>query len=210
MKERFLLILLCAVVGACSSNTHNKSKSEEESAILNEPSDKLEEVFSDAENSFKQWNADNPRRPDIDDRDIDAEPGPEYQKAYKEYVKQNYGEEHSRTAVVRMYDKCPQSSDGTAVDDGSSMTIQTGDFIVYSVWRGPVVAKDIKTGYWFVVWDEDYHYNTKFVRSEGDGLITMEYIDASDIDDNTNVIHYNLNTHKYYFAKEKSTGVQWP
>lgn len=210
MKERFLLILLCAVVGACSSNTHNKSKSEEEAAILNEPSDKLEEVFSDAENSFKQWNADNPRRPDIDDRDIDAEPGPEYQKAYKEYVKQNYGEEHSRTAVVRMYDKCPQSSDGTAVDDGSSMTIQTGDFIVYSVWRGPVVAKDIKTGYWFVVWDEDYHYNTKFVRSEGDGLITMEYIDASDIDDNTNVIHYNLNTHKYYFAKEKSTGVQWP
>lgn len=210
MKERFLLILLCAVVGACSSNTHNKSKSEEESAILNEPSDKLEEVFSDAENSFKQWNADNPRRPDIDDRDIDAEPGPEYQKAYKEYVKLNYGEEHSRTAVVRMYDKCPQSSDGTAVDDGSSMTIQTGDFIVYSVWRGPVVAKDIKTGYWFVVWDEDYHYNTKFVRSEGDGLITMEYIDASDIDDNTNVIHYNLNTHKYYFAKEKSTGVQWP
>lgn len=201
---------MCAIVWSCSSNTHNKNKSEEEPAILIESSDKLEEVFSDSENSFKQWNADNPRRPDIDDRNIDAEPGPEYQKAYKEYVKQNYGEEHSRTAVVRMYDKCPQFTDGTAVDDASSMIIQTGDFVVYSVWRGPVVAKDKKTGYWFVVWDEDYNYNTKYIRSEGDGLITMEYIDASDIDDNTDVIHYNLNSHKYYFAKEKSTGVQWP
>lgn len=212
MKKKFLLILMCAIVWSCSSNTHNKSKSEEEPAVLNESSDKLEEVFSDSENCFKQWNADNPRRPDIDDRNIDAEPGPEYQKAYKEYVKQNYGEEHSRTAVVRMYEKCPILPDGSVVsdDDVSSMNIQTGGFIVYSVWRGPVVAKDVKTGYWFVVWDEDYHYNTKYIRSEGDGLITMEYIDASDIDNNTDVIHYNLNSHKYYFAKEKSTGVQWP
>ena len=84
MKKRFLLILMCAIVWSCSSNTHNKNKSEEEPAILIESSDKLEEVFSDSENSFKQWNADNPRRPDIDDRNIDAEPGPEYQKAYKE------------------------------------------------------------------------------------------------------------------------------
>ena len=214
MKNNFLLILLCAIVWSCSLNTHNKSKSEEEPAVLNESSDQLEELFSDSENSFKQWNADNPKRPDIDyynDPQYEkVKPGPESQRAYKEYIKQNYGKEHSRTAVVRMYDKCPQFSDGTAVDDASSMTIQTGDFIVYSVWRGPVVAKEIKTNYWFVVWDEDYHYNTKYIRSEGDGLITMEYIDASDIDDNTDVIHYNLNTHKYYFSKEKSTGVQWP
>jgi hypothetical protein len=111
-----------------------------------------------------------------------------------------------------MYDNCPQLPNGfTVIDDEvSSMIIQTGDFIVYSVWRGPVVAKNTKTNHWFVVWDEDYNYNTKYIRSEGDGLITMEYIDSPDINDNTDVIHFDLNTHKYYFAKEKYTGVQWP
>jgi hypothetical protein len=210
MKKKILLILLCAVVWSCSSNTHNKSKLEG-AGVLNESSDKREEFYSDAENCFKQWNADNPKRPDIDYRYIDAKPGPAYQKAYKEYVKQNYGKEHSRTAIVRMYDKCPLFPDGSAVSDEDvpSMIIQTGDFIVYSVWRGPVVAKNKKTNYWFVVWDDDYHYNTKYIRSEGDGLVTMEYIDGSDIDDNTDVIHYNLNTHKYYFSKEKYTGVIW-
>lgn len=207
-----LLMFLCAIVCSCSSNTHNKRNSEEETSMLIETSDKREESFSDAKNCFKQWNADNPKRPNIDDRNIEAEPGPEYQKAYKEYVRQNYGKEHSRTAVVRMYDKCPQFPDGSAVsdDDISSMKIQTDDFIVYSVWRGPVVAMNTKTGYWFVVWDEDYHYNTKYIRPEGEGLISIEYIENSDIDNNTDVIHYNLNTHKYYFTKEKSTGIQWP
>ena len=214
MKKNFLLILSCTVVWSCSSNTHNNNDSDEETSVFNESSDKCEEVFSDAENCFIQWNADNPKRPDIDylNSDTHVEPGPEAQKAYKEYVKQNYGREHSRTAIVRMYDKCPQFPDGSSVndDDVSSIKIQTGDFIVYSVWRGPVVAKNTKTDCWFVVWDEDYHYNTKYIRTEGDGLITMEYIDCPDIDDNTNVIHYNLNTHKYFFAKEKYTGVVWP
>lgn len=203
-------MILCS----CSSNTHNSNKADEASAQLSVSTDGSEEVLSDTENSFKQWNADNPKRPDIDylNTYTGVEPGPDAQRTYKEYVRQNYGADHPRTAIVRMYDKCPQFSDGTTVTDHdvSSMIIQTGDFIVYSVWRGPVVAKNAITGYWFVVWDEDYNYNTKYIRSDGDGILTMEYIEASDIDDNTDVIHYNLNTHKYYFAKERSTGVQWP
>lgn len=175
---------------------------------------KAEETFSEVKNCFKQWNADNPKRPDIDylNDTTYIEPGPEAQKAYKEYIKQNYGRDHPRTAIVRMYDECPQFSDGTVVNDHdvSSMRIQTGDFVVYSVWRGPVVAQNTKTGDWFVVWDEEYNYSTKYIRSDGDGLITMEYIESTDIDDNTDVIHYDLNTHKYYFAKEKYTGAFWP
>lgn len=212
MKKNVLIIFLCVVLWSCTSGTHNNNMLNEEPAVLDESFDKQEEVFSDTKNCFRQWNADNPKRPDIDDRCIDAEPGPDYQKAYKEYINQNYGKEHSRTAVVRMYDRCPQFSDGTAVndDDVSSMIIQTGDFIVYSVWRGPVVAKNTKTGYWFVVWDDDGNYNTKYIRSEGDGLISMEFIDYFDIDNNTDVIHYNLYTHKYYFAKEEWSGEEWP
>lgn len=210
--KKDLLILLFVLACSCSSDKSNKSNSEEKTPMLTEISGEREETIYDVENCFKQWNADNPKRPDIDSRNIDAEPGPDAQQAYKQYVSQNYGKEHSRIAVVRMYDKCPGFPDGTVVSDNDidAMKIQTGDFMVYSVWRGPVVAQNTSTGEWFVVWDEDYHYNTKYIRSEGEGLITMEYIDTSDIDGNTDVIHYDLNTHKYYFAKEKSTDVQWP
>ena len=214
MNKNVLMIFLCVVLWSCTSTTNNNNMPSEEPAILDESSDKHEEVSSDIKNCFKQWNADNPKRPDIDyyndPRYEKVKPGPEAQRAHKEYIKQNYGEEHSRTAIVRMYDNCPQFSDGTAIYDDDPMIIQTGDFIVYSVWRGPVVAKNTKTGYWFVVWDDDYNYNTKYIRSEGDGLITMEYIDGSDIENNTDVIHYNLYTHKYYFAKEECTGAEWP
>ena len=212
MRDKYLLAFLCAVVFACSSKTRNEKDSEVKASESIEFSEKKEDVYSDTENSYIQWNADNPHRPDIDYLDIDAEPGPEAQMAYKEYVKNNFGMEHSRTAIVRMYDNCPQFPNGSDifVDGVSLMKIETDDFVVYSVWRGPVVAKNKETGNWFVVWDEDYHYNTKYVRSEGDGQITMEYIDTPDIDDNTNVIHYNLYTHKYYFEKEKYTGVVWP
>lgn len=162
-------------------------------------------IETDVKNCFKQWNADNPKRPDIDDRLITAEPGPEYQKAYKEYIKNNYGKNHARTAVVRMYRDCPILPTGEAINNPNinTMTIQDNDYIVYSVWRGPVVAMSKKNGCWFVVWDEDYHYNTKYISSLGNGEIKMEYVDASDINHNTEVIYYNLNTHKYYFTKEQ-------
>ena len=211
MKNGILIFILCSVIWSCSTKTQNKNGSDSVSVVLEKSCNENEEVLSDAENCFKQWNADNPKRPDIDYRDIDAEPGPEAQKAHKEYIKQNYGKEHSRTAIVRMYDKCPQLPNGlTLIDENcSSMIIETGDFMVYSIWRGPVVAKNKSTGYWFVVWDEDYNYNTKHITTEGDGLIVMEYIDGTDVDGNTDVIHYNLYTHRYYFAKEKYSGSIW-
>lgn len=212
MKNK-MLILLCVVICSCSTNTHNSKNFDKRPDEKSESLEKVEEAFSDVKNCFKQWNADNPRRPDVDFlNEIDTEPGPESQKAYKEYVQKNYGKEHSRTAIVRMYDRCPQLQDGTYIngDETSTMIIKTGNFVVYSVWRGPVVAKNLKNNYWFVVWDDNYNYNTKYIKSDGDGLITMEYIDTSDLEDKTNVIYYNLYTHVYYFAKEKYTGSLWP
>ncbi len=211
MKQYLMIIVVGIIMASCSSSSFNRMEHSTEAEVATEVQTNSSNLDFDVKNSFKQWNADNPKRPDIDWREIDAEPGPDYQKAYKEYVKNNYGQEHTRTAVVRMFNSCPLLPNEIPVNDegNSLMVIHTGTYTVYSLWRGPVVAKDQKSNLWFVVWDEGYHYNTKYITSEGDGLLKMEYIDSPDIDDNTDVIHYNLDTHKYYFSKEKYTGHNW-
>lgn len=212
MKQFFLAVSTAMIVSACSSSSSSKDENAAEKISTADTEVTDNNVSNDVKNSFKQWNADNPKRPDIDWLKIDVDTGVPSQKAYKEYIVNNYGKNHSRTAVVRMYDSCPLLPDETPVNDSdnSLMELQTAHYTVYSIWRGPVVAKDNNSGLWFVVWDEDYNYNTKYITSEGDGLIKMEYIDTPDIDDNTNVIHYNLDTHRYYFQKEKYSGLSWP
>lgn len=211
MKRYLIAVIPSIMMCSCSSVSSDKEGQTVDTVVTVDSHAKSSNVSSDVKNCFKQWNADNPKRPDIDWREIDIEPGADYQKAYKEYIGKNYGENHSRTAIVRMYDSCPLLPDESPVNDeaNSLMVIKTGGYTVYSLWRGPVVAQDGNTGLWFVVWDESYHYNTKYITSEADGLVKMEYIDAPDIDDNTDVIHYNLDTHKYYFAKEKYSGSNW-
>lgn len=204
MTRFILLIALSFTMLSCGSKAMNSNQGNSTDEDKTETN--TEDVRSDVENCFKQWNADNPRRPDIDDReDVTAEPGPAAQRAYKEYIKNNFGKEHARTAIVRMYSTSPVFFDGSTINDAddNTMKIETDDYIVYSLWRGPAVAKSKKTGHWFVVWDEDYNYNTKYITDEGNNEIKMEYVDVSDIDNNTNVIYYNLDTHKYYFVKEQ-------
>lgn len=197
-------MLSCSSKNAASDHHSNaySNETEEENGT---------EVYLDVENCFKQWNADNPKRPDIDDREITAESGPAYQKAYKEYITNNFGQEHSRTAIVRMYNDCPRASyDNKPLNDAetTSMNVKIDNYTVYSIWRGPVIAQSNKSGNWFVVWDEDYHYNTKYISDAGDGVLKMEYVECPDIDNNCNVIYYNINTHNYYFVKEKYSGNQ--
>lgn len=205
-KKLFLFLTIAVILTSCNfKRLLPGNKSDETASEAVQTSD----VETDVENCFKHWNADNPRRPDIDYLNtVDVEPGPEAQKAYKKYIKENYGKEHSRTAVVRMYDKAPLFPDGSSFDetDDDVMKITSGDYTVYSAWRGPVVAKSNKTGHWFVVWDEDYNFNTKYITSEGNGIIKMEYIDGIDIDNLTDNIYYNLDTHEYYFKKEPYSG----
>lgn len=210
MIKEILFIALIFAVSSCGKKDTSSNHSDSESLV--DTVGLSNDVYSDVSNCFKQWNADNPKRPDIDDREITAEPGPDYQRAYKEYIKNNFGKEHSRTAVVRMYRECPRAPyDGTPLNapEITSMRIEIGEYIVYSIWRGPVIAQSLDTGNWFVVWDEDYHYNTKYISSAGNKIIKMEYIDCPDIDDNCDVIYYELDTHKYYFVKEKYSGNQF-
>ena len=73
--------------------------------------------------------------------------------------------------------------------------------MVYSRWRGDVYAFDKNTNKYFLVWTDSVHYNTKMVEDMGGGWIRIIYMEAFDMDDMTDAVIYNLDTHKYHYEK---------
>ena len=187
MKNFYFLMPFMALLLACGKTPAPKQNTEwiDEAVRQSSQAASSAEQVRDADpgnvkDIVKNWRLDNPHVPEF-------------------MVDLDYGVTHK--LHVRMYDSRPFADD---YQDSPDMyrTFGSGHYALYSRWRGDVYALDINTGKYFLVWSDNMHYNTKVVEDLGNSNIRLVYKENYDIDDETDVIYYNLDTHNYRIERE--------
>lgn len=177
MKKLIILILVLGVFVSCQKSPSEKNIVIQELSQNDNSENAKSTQQNDVRDIIKDWRIDNPNLPEYM-MDLD------------------YGVEHSLS--VRMYDERPDAED-YADNSDSYRIFNIDNFVIYSRWRGEVYAYNKETGKYFLIWSESMNYNSKMIENMGDGWIRIIYMESCDMNDMTDAVIYNLNTHKYYF-----------
>lgn len=185
MKTRCIIVVLVflSLISSCGrQENNNQSVSIEE--LPEQSRTTIEESHeSNVANYLKDWRADNPDCTAADYLKI-----PDYGVKHKLYVRK-----YSERPDIEDYMQCRDSYD--------SITI--GKYLVFSRWRGPVYAYDKQEEKYFLVWNDLLHYNTKAVvdvqEDYGKNWISIIYVE--DLNGESDVILYNLETNQYFFER---------